>query len=214
MAKSGRYYVEVYAEPREEDLGPDKLVPGVTWLDLRDYDPSTPTDVFVTWRYHVSIALGKNSKARYIWLQDLPSFQTYTPPFLEAYVDGIFCLSHFHVSLLPPHAHPWALVTPNSLDPSFFVQGDNLPQRFVYGSAPNRGLELVLRSWPRIRSSLVAPNPELWVYYGFTKAFKEYGRKTIPRFDRWMEDMETLLKQEGVRYLGESHPHTFPCTVR
>jgi len=204
MAKSGRYYVEVYSEPREHDLGPDKLEPGVTWLDIANYDPNNPADVFVTWRYHVSVALGQNSSARYIWLQDLPSFHTYTIPFLETYVDGIFCLSHFHVSLLPPHSHPYALNTPNSLDPSFFFQGENIPQRFVYGSAPNRGLELVLRAWSGIRSSLVAPNPELWVYYGFSKGFIEYGKKTIPRFDSWMEDMQALLKQEGVRYFGES----------
>lgn len=203
IAKAGHYYVEVYAQPVDHDLGPDPAVAGVTWHPISAYDTSDPADVFVAWRYHVSVALGEASRARYIWLQDLPSFNTFTPSFLERYVDGIFCLSQFHASLLPPHAQPWSLVTPNSLDPSFFVDGPNLPQRFVYGSAPNRGLEMVLRAWPQIRSSLVAPEPELWVYYGFTEAFIKYGRKTMPNFELWMDDMKALLQQDGVRYLGK-----------
>jgi hypothetical protein len=42
-------------------------------------------------------------------------------------------------------------VTPNGIDAAFLVDGPNDHDRFVYGSAPNRGLETVLRAWPFIR---------------------------------------------------------------
>lgn len=56
--------------------------------------------------------------------------------------------------------------------------------------------------WPGRTGEAAAP--ELWVFYGFSEAFIKYGRRTMPNFDSWMESMQTMLQQEGVRYIGES----------
>ena len=61
-------------------------------------------------------------------------------------VDGVFVLSQFHKSQLTPVARSVAVVTPNALDPSHFVDGDGSvrdERRFIYASAPNRGLEQI-----------------------------------------------------------------------
>jgi protein O-GlcNAc transferase len=205
LARRGDFRVEVYASPRAEDIGPDGH--GVWWYRLSAYDVTRPADVFVAWRYHVSVALGGGSRRRFVWLQDLPSFETYTPGFLRESVDGVFVLSAFHASLLPPHARALAHVTPNGLDPSYLCEGSSDPLRFVYGSAPNRGLEVVLRAWGEVRARLVEATggegrPELLVYYGFTEAFVKYGRRTMPAFEAWLDEMQRLLEQPGVVYHG------------
>ena len=206
--------VEVFADPLSSDLGLDSH--GVLWrrhtaLDLRG--PNAP-DVFVAWRYHISAALPlalqggggdglwapqKQPKV-FVWLQDVPSFATYTPGFTSR-LAGIFTLSGFHARMLPPHARPLAKVTPNGLDAAFFRDGPNAPRNFVYGSAPNRGLETVLRLWPSIRERL--PGAELDVFYGFTESFLRYGREHLgPGFPAWLAEMRALVAQPGVNLRG------------
>jgi glycosyltransferase involved in cell wall biosynthesis len=194
---------------------------------------SNAPDVFVAWRYHISAALvpaelnanavqqnlselssnnrGTGTTKVFVWLQDVPSFATYTKSFTDS-LAGIFTLSSFHSRQLPLHAQSKTIVTPNGIDPDFFVDGSNSPTRFVYGSAPNRGLETVLRMWPFIRDAIItnytsavgstAPSPRLDVYYGFTPAFVKYGQRSIPDFEEWRHKMEQLLEQDGVHYHG------------
>ena len=150
----------MYADPPDEEVGvaPD----GVRWYPHTWYDPSDPPDVFVTWRYHISLGLASGAKCRYLWIQDMI---TGIAPQLEAdaeffsKLDGIFALSRFHVASLPSGAKRKALVTPNALDPRYFVDGENSNQRFIYASSPNRGLEQVLLVWSTIRAAL--PSAEL-----------------------------------------------------
>jgi len=177
----------------------------------------------VAWRYHISAALALPPtvippqhassfsswepkshhplpKKTFVWLQDVPSFATYRPWFTEA-LSGIFTLSNFHGSQLPERAHHLTTSTPNGLDQSFFVDGPNDANTFVYGSAPNRGLETVLKHWPLIKQQL--PQAILEVYYGFSPAFDKFGRQHLgPNFEEWRDGMLQLLQQDGVVYRG------------
>ena len=81
--------------------------------------------------------------------------------------------------MLPEEAQRKAFVTPNAMDPHHFTI-DTIPERsetrFIYASAPNRGLEELLRIWPVIHNRLEhLGNVELYVYYGFTPAFMKWG---------------------------------------
>ena len=160
LARLG-HRVEVYNECADGDLGLDAH--GVRWLRHATYDSTTPPDVFVAWRYHISTALagaGPYPK-KYAWLQDVPGYDSWTPDFVEG-LSGIFTLSKFHTRTLPAHARYRARETPNGIDLSFIVEGDNRWDVFAYGSAPNRGLYDVLRIWPAVRERL--PNATLVVY--------------------------------------------------
>ncbi|KAK7242259.1 protein N-acetylglucosaminyltransferase [Aureococcus anophagefferens] len=217
LAKRG-HAVEVYNECADHDLGDDAH--GVAWLRHATYDASRPPDVFVAWRYHVSTAVADPATHGkvYAWLQDarggagqardipkgsslgrVPGYGSWTAPFVDG-LAGIFTLSKFHTATLPPAARPKAYETPNGIDPSFLVDGDNAATVFAYGSAPNRGLYEVLKGWPAVRGRV--PNATLVVYYGFSPAFVTWGARHIPAFDAWRAEVERLLRQPGVDYRG------------
>ena len=121
------------------------------------------------------------AKQRYLWLQDVsPRYKIgYTNEYVDT-LSGIFPLSHFHGRLgLSDYAvKTKSHVTPNALDPKYFYNGPNHNHNFINASAPNRGLEIVLRAWPYKKAAL--PNAKLEVYYGFSKSFMKFGKNTIP----------------------------------
>lgn len=66
--------------------------------------------------------------------------------------------------------------------------------KMLYASSPDRGLEHLLKMWPEIRKEL--PNAELHNCYGFQLFLKGYQNN--PYMMKWYEEMQVLLKQEGV----------------
>ena len=64
----------------------------------------------------------------------------------------------------------------------------------------------MLHAWPNI--SAAVPNATLEVYYGFSKSFMAFGKKTIPNFPNWIKYIKGLLKQKGVHYYGMVDHHT------
>ena len=204
------YHVEVYGEALPKDWGEHEKT-GVWWLPHQIYDATNPEikpDIFVAWRYHISTVLGDIAKQRYLWLQDVsPRYKIgYTNEYVDT-LSGIFPLSHFHGRLgLSDYAvKTKSHVTPNALDPKYFYNGPNHNHNFIYASAPNRGLEIVLRAWPYIKAAL--PNAKLEVYYGFSKSFMKFGKNTIPQFDLWYAEMLKLLKHDGITYVGMADHH-------
>ena len=211
LSKTYGYHVEVYGEPLPKYWGPQENT-GVWWLPMDIFDASAPSeiapDIFVSWRYHISTVYGDNAKQRYIWLQDIS--KKYKESFTNKYVDtlsGIFTLSHFHGrEALSEYALRKTFVTPNALDPTYFYDGPNDNHRFIYASAPNRGLATVLVSWKTIKQHI--PNAELEVYYGFSKSFLNYCKNSMPNCDEWLKQMKTLLEQDGINYHGMADHHT------
>ncbi|TMW60248.1 hypothetical protein Poli38472_000290 [Pythium oligandrum] len=194
------YWIEVYGNPPVDDMTPHRDH-DVIWYPHYTYDPDdTGVDVFIAWRYHISLSLSRRSRHKFFWIHDMPSPEAQQSKLLTEFVDGIFCLSQFHASQFPPNLQHKVLVTSNALDPAYFVDGKNKPNHFVYGSSPSRGLEKLLRAWPRIRTSV--SNATLTVYYGFTPAFLSWGRRNIAHFDSWKLEIDHLLTQEGVQYVG------------
>lgn len=115
-------------------------------------------------------------------------------------INGIFCPSKFHLSQFPQHIQPKGIISPNALDPKYFFDGPNFNNRFVYGSSPSRGLRLLLEQWSRIRACI--PDAVLTVYYGFTPAFEKFGKASIPNYPQWRAEMDQLLQQDGIDFVG------------
>ena len=122
--------------------------------------------------------------------------------------------SAFHLSKLDPILHSSTRVVLNGLnDNSVFSEDDTDTtlrscrsiDTFIYASAPNRGLEHVLRSWTTIRSQ--APSARLRVFYGFTSSKDAQLRHMMglgeESFLAWKHSIELLLEQDGVEYVGE-----------
>ncbi|KAG7387615.1 hypothetical protein PHYPSEUDO_013865 [Phytophthora pseudosyringae] len=198
------YLVEVYGDPSPQDMStPDQADEDtVRWYPHYAYDiEDRGVDIFVAWRYHISMAMGRAARKKFLWMHDLPSEDARRSPNLLNNADGIFCLSEFHASAFPENLQSKVTVSTNAVDPSFFVNGPNHADRFVYGSAPTRGLYPLLKAWPRIRESI--PTAELSVFYGFRPAFIKGGSSQMVNFTEWMSEMDRLLTETpGVRYVG------------
>ncbi len=212
------YRVIIYNEVKEAEAGPDPQNPWVEWRHHRTYDVENPPDIFIAWRYHISLALATASRgprpARvFLWLQDAVSGDSFTHDMCDS-IDAIFVLSDFHKRLLPGHCAGIGKVTPNGIDVGRQFRngghgdGENRAGVMVYGSAPNRGLEILLDMWPSIHERCrveVGITPKLRVFYGFSKSFVEFGRsgKMGPGFEEWMSGMlDKLHSLPGVEYIG------------
>ena len=236
-AGNPKYFVEVYGLPSQEDIGIDEY--GVAWYPTSSYNRNEPPDVFIGWRYHISMFLAsereeesfihqssfgnirqgfqrRKTQVKILWLQDVPPSEQYHVKFLKQHVQHIFSLSKFHASLLPQYvgtSSGMSVITPNGIDTKYVYDGPNDPLHFVYLSAPNRGLELVLDNWEEIRTRLKVqimalkqseevPEIVLHVYYGFTKSFLEHSKKTNPLHNQWLAKIKRQLQQQGVQYHG------------
>ena len=194
------YNVIVYADPREEFYG--RIVDGVLWMPVSSFDTNEQFDVFVAWRYHISLSLARNCSIRFLWLQDMvsdlvPQIQL---QHTRDELNGVFVLSKFHKRMFDIPFQQHVYITPNALDDRFFVDGNNDEKEMIYASSPNRGLEQVLELWPYILQA--EPELKLRVYYGFTKSFLSWGEANIKSFNAWLARMKQLLKQPGVYYYG------------
>ncbi|EQC40455.1 hypothetical protein, variant [Saprolegnia diclina VS20] len=150
--------VRVYADPRAADVGVDGE--GVRWFSHAAFDATAHIDVFVAWRYHISVALATAATQSFVWLHDVIDGRVLTPRFLAS-LTGVFCLSRFHAQATLLLDTPKLRLSGNGVPPAAFVVGRNDPHRFVYGSAPTRGLETLLLHWPTLRQAL--PNATLHV---------------------------------------------------
>ncbi|CEG38532.1 tpr repeat protein (modular protein) [Plasmopara halstedii] len=198
------YWVEIYGDPSRQDISTldEADEDTVRWYPHYAYDPDdTRVDIFVAWRYHISLAIGLSARKRLLWMHDLPQLAVSHSIELLYHADGIVCLSAFHASAFPAHLQSKITIVSNAVDQSFFVDGANHANRFVYGSSPNRGLYTLLKAWPRIREHI--PSAELSVFYGFTPAFLKWGNNQMTDFADWVNEMEQLLNNTpGVRYVG------------
>jgi len=198
------WWVEVYNEALPHDLGRDAAAPGpgaVHYLPHGAYDASRPADVFVAWRYPMSVALASTSKV-FVYLQDVIPDTGFFGRFVDARIFGVLFPSDYHRRTFPRLPAAKGYVTENALTPEQFTDGANLPHRFIYASSPVRGLETVLNAWPQIRQEI--PEAELHVYYGFTDGVRTTfaNQHGLPAYGAWKAKMEGLLAQPGVAYHG------------
>jgi len=125
--------------------------------------------------------------------------------------DKFLCLSEWHKSyFMGVHkcVHPdQIIVTRNGIVLDKFrseLNGNSIirnPHRAVYSSSPDRGLELAIKVWPRIRH--VIPDAELHVFYGF-KNWEVCARaandiKQLKQIS-YLRDMLNEAKEYGVYY--------------
>lgn len=215
LARLG-YYVIVYASPLDNDIGIVSKGAGlVRWEHYSCFDITKQYDVFISWRYSSNIMLGLFSKQRFIWIHDLLPISN-TPLLLDK-VSGVFVQSEFHkeFSLQSSYQSGSALhssqnvyVVPNGVNISISCDGPNHNDIFIYGSAPNRGLEQVLKVWPIVKRHI--PTATLLVYYGFNDNVDIQLSRHMGEGDYflWKEEILSLLNQEGVSYIGSVDHYT------
>ena len=233
LAKLG-HHVYIFGELSLADIGHTTIYPVdcnpstvtdncgagfVRWLHYSSFDIDEVFDIFIAWRYVISLSLTKSSRASFLWLHDLVSAATFPKSYFNLF-DGILVQSSFHKAYVEglfasmstvknslsfegsKSSMSEVFIVPNGILVSDLTDGPNHQNVFIYGSAPNRGLQHILDSWKFIRANI--PNATLRVYYGFTDAFQKSMVKTMgeEQYSRWHGQMISLLQQDGIEYFG------------
>ena len=157
--------------------GVDETIDGVDYRDCRGFesfcDIHVP-DVLIVSRDASVLDAPVRATRRYFWAHEATAWHADDEGedrIRRHYdsLDAIFCLSEWHRDVFAEcHGIPAAkiLVTRNGIDPERFdVPVRRQRHRFIYSSTPERGLETLLRLFPRIRAEL--PDAELHLFYGF-----------------------------------------------
>jgi glycosyltransferase involved in cell wall biosynthesis len=171
-------------------------------------------DVLITSRRPnmVDDEFGVKARATFCWVHDVSCGGALTHA-RALRIDRFLCLSQWHKQYflgVHPCVHPdQVIVTRNGIDLSRFdekTHGGPItrnPHRAVYGSSPDRGMEVAVKVWPEVRRRV--PGAELHVFYGFqtwevsARSANDRGQiELIERLKRTLEE----AKVHGVHHHG------------
>lgn len=171
---------------------------GVWYHPWWDWSPKEPTDIFISWRDPNLFEYEINAKKKYCWLHDTNPKESFTPKRL-ANIDKVIVLSKYHRSLYPNIPDSQILLSSNGIIPEHFaLEVERNPKKVLYTSAPNRGLECLLKMWPEVKKQV--PEAELYWAYGWDTFDKM--QKNNPNAVKYKEKIVSLLNQPGVTDLG------------
>jgi hypothetical protein len=209
----------------------------VTWLHYDTYDPTpvhppTRCEVFVAWRYGISLGLARSPRTvhapgasapgmrcggKYLWLHDLIPGNI-LPPSYFMHFDGILVQSAFHKSFVldgfrqhhatrsnvnMDRAAKAVSIVPNGLSMENLSSMDGTNDPNVFMYASAPSRGLALvLSQWRTIKKHISA-ATLEVYYGFTESVLKEMRATLgDKFDSWYAQMQRDLQQDGVKYFG------------
>jgi glycosyltransferase involved in cell wall biosynthesis len=169
MASDG-WLVKVYSGAEPGLLG------GVLYRPFSAWDPTEQVDLLVVSRMPHVFDNPVGAKQTALWCHD-HSYDTLTPARAEK-IDHIVVLSEWQYDRFA-RLYPWAedrlTIIRNGISLRDWFGTDNYPMasrafkarkpRLVYSSSADRGLDVLLDLWPRIREQV--PKAELHAFYGF-----------------------------------------------
>ena len=193
------WQVEVY-----NNCGAQKrIVNGVTYIpitDLLSYRADSPKEVTILWRKPQMCDYSVNTVKKYLWLQDVVHDEELSTTRLAS-LDKIIAISKYQRSLWPNvpdakvfHSSNGISVTELEKFRSQYTCIKRNQKKCIYTSAPDRGLECLLKLWPAILGRV--SDAELHVFYGWKFWDGLYSRDLNKL--AWKRQMLSLLCQPGV----------------
>ena len=172
---------------------------GVKYQPFWSFNQHDAIDIFIGWRQPALWEVfTPNTKKNYLWIHDAIQDSEFSLKRL-AKIDKVMLLSKFHRSLFPSIPEEKVMYTANGLWwPDMEVKEPKQPWKMINTSAPDRGIECLLKMWPRIKSRY--PEAELYWYYGwqsFDAAFSENPERMA-----WKQSIKDLFQQEGTHEGG------------
>jgi glycosyltransferase involved in cell wall biosynthesis len=189
--------VTLYGQFDEEGVFGDVIL-----RDFRSYDPTVHLTAFVSFRNaRVFDAYRPNADCTCLWLEDLAG--AHSEGLTEqnaANIDHICTVSHWHKQHMQD-AYPWldpqkVVANRNGIDLSFFEGEPEREKRVVYSSSPDRGLDILLEIWPRVREAV--PDAELVSTYS---RWYDIVAEHNPVMAKSREKLIGMLDQPGVKRL-------------
>lgn len=190
--------VTLYGQFPEEGVFGD-----VVLRDFQTYDASKHLTAFVAFRNaRVFDQYRPNADRTVLWLEDLAGAHSEGLTTLNApNIDHICTVSHWHKQHMGD-AYPWLdagkiVACRNGIDHSFFQDKEIVrEQRVVYSSSPDRGLDILLEIWPRVREAV--PDAELISTYS---RWYDIVAEANPVVGASRQHIVALLDQPGVKRL-------------
>ncbi len=173
---------------------------GVNYINYQKFNPKDIFNTLISWRTSI-FGFPIEAKRKLVWFHDV--FPTKGLP--ENHVKNIdkaIVLSEFHKTLLPDYVpEDKIFVSSNGINPVDFKDYGVARQqhRCIYASSYDRGLEHLLKIWPKVRETV--PTAELHIYYGWNnidKLIKSGDYNLLEFKNRMMK----LLDQNGVHEHG------------
>ncbi len=167
---------------------------GVEYQNFWTFNVEDDFDVVWVWRTPAFFDYDVKARLKILDLHDVMNPLEFTKERL-ARMDKIFVKTQYHRSLLPDIPDDKFVIVGNGIDLDRFKgKQEKDPYRFCYTSSPNRGLDLLLKMWPKIKSAL--PEATLHVYYGW-KTYYELEKHNPERI-MWMKKVQEQMNQDGV----------------
>lgn len=167
---------------------------GVHYKNYWLFNVKDTFDVLWVWRVPELFDYQLKARVRLLDLHDTISPMDF-PEYRLNQIDKIFVKTRYHRSLYPAIPDNKFVVINNGIDLKRFEDVvPREPHRFLYTSSPTRGLDVLLKMWPKIKEQM--PDAELHVYYGW-KTYYEV-EKNNPERMAWMKKMQSLMDQPGV----------------
>ena len=177
----------------------------VGYWDPERLKPREKCDLFVSWRQPKALLDLECPKA-ILWCHDL-NYGPEVSKFIQTWAStpgAVVCgVSAWHAEMLKKYYDlPRADFVPNGVDISLF--GDDAPKKepfqLVYASSPDRGLDRLVRLWPRLKKR--EPGLSLKIAYGWNNIDKmiAMGRQDLAEFKDKLLKMTAM--DESIQWLG------------
>jgi glycosyltransferase involved in cell wall biosynthesis len=184
---------------------------GVHWKPLNWWQPSIAVDVFVSFRSVEPLYSLPKARLRAVYLGDRQ-----TPNLAQAcarnFCNLIICISATQKQLYSVNLSKnvaWHIDSCGFDNNLFFNSSNKIEKRCIHTSIPYRGLENVLRIWPRIKSRF--SYAELHV----TGGYKLWGYNDSEAHRLALKDAPSLEKNlPGVVYHGSMRRDAYAALVR
>ncbi len=172
-----------------------KMIDGVNYQNYWKFNIHDEFDVLWVWRLPELFDYKVKARLAILDLHDTMSPVDFTKDRLSR-MDKIFVKTNFHRSLYPAIPDDKFVIVGNGIALSKFENTiePRDPYRFIYASAPNRGLDVLLEMWPKIKAQV--KQATLHIFYGW-QTFYEI-EKNNPERMMWMKKMQEMIKQDGV----------------
>lgn len=198
----------------------EQIIDGITYYSIEQYEQFIKTryiDVLVVLRDPKFIYYYPNIPQVYLWLHDTSmvsdSFQVH-----PEYFKGIICLTEWHKKFIQDCYYiPDNLihVIGNSIDPSRFeISVPKIPNRFIYTSSYDRGLDILLDMWPIVKQRY--SDAELVVFTSLPKESVMYNMKLEGVVFKQRVDQKQLaveIKKSDVWFYPTTFSETYCITA-
>lgn len=177
------------------DAPPEGMeIEGVRYENYWKFNINDTFDALWVWRQPALFDYDLKARLKILDLHDVMAPTDFTTDRIKA-IDKIFVKTKYHRSLYPQIPDEKFVIINNGIDLKRFEgKAEKEPYRFCYTSSPNRGLDILLDMWPKIKEKL--PQATLHVYYGWNTFYKL--EKNNPERMMWMKKMQEKMKLPGV----------------